>query len=87
MPLKEGKHSRFNHSKRRSSSKQRPKDSTAQKPATHASPAGTPLKDTDLSSKKIKKIQQLIYKDTQPFGLTAALRDEFDRDQQMKSFR
>lgn len=91
MPLKEGK-ARFNN-KRRSSSKQaRAKDSAGSKlhPAPSNLPvsqAGTPLKENDLSSKKIKRIQQLIYKDTQPFGLAASARDELERDHQIKSFR
>lgn len=90
MPLKEGK-SRFNH--KRSPSKQaRTKDSTGNKPHPASSylpisQAGTPLKENDLSNKKIKRIQQLIYKDTQPFGVAASARDELERDHQIKSFR
>lgn len=90
MPLKEGRHSRFNQPKRRSVSKQpRAKELASQKPlaTTPASAAGTPGKENELSSKKLKKIQQLIYKDTQPFGLATSARDELEREQQAKSFR
>ena len=79
MPLKDRKPSRYNQSKRASPSKQpRPKDASA---------AGTPLKENELSSKKLRKIQQLIYKDTQPFGLAATAREEPERDPLAKAFR